>query len=338
MIKYLGSKRKLISQIVEIIKKEEVTKVIDLFAGTSRVGFALQNEGITVLANDHNEYAHFLATTHVQADPEEYKDIQKTIDHLNSIQPKAGWFTKTYCEDAKFFHPKNGAKIEAIRNYIEEKYGPKIPDHKPEIYRILVVSLMEAADRVDSTCGQQMAYLKNWAKRAHNDLELRIPKMSKGKGVAVRMDAAEVAKVPMELAYIDPPYNQHNYLGNYHVWETLSLWDEPETYGKAQKRIDVRDPERKSSFNSKVKILSAFQELINNLASPKALISFSNEGYLKKEKLISVLKTKFSSVEVTEIPYKRYVGASIGIYNNLGNKVGKVSHTENKEYLFLAKN
>ena len=337
MIKYLGSKRKLIPQIVEIIKKENVEKVIDLFAGTSRVGHALQNEGITVLANDHNEYAHFLATTHVQANPEEYKELQSTIDELNRIEPKAGWFTKTYCEDANFFHPKNGAKIEAIRNFIEAEYGPHRDDYIPEIYRILIVSLMEAADRVDSTCGQQMAYLKSWAKRAHNDLELRVPLMSKGKGIAVRMDAAEVAKVPMELAYIDPPYNQHNYLGNYHVWETLSLWDEPETYGKAQKRVDVRSAERKSSFNSKRKILAAFQELIDNLASPKALVSFSDEGYLTKEELISVLESKFGTVEVTEIPYQRYVGAKIGIYDNKGKKVGKVSHTRNKEYLFLAK-
>ena len=27
----------------------------------------------------------------------------------------------------------------------------------------------------------------------------------------------------IDLAYVDPPYNQHSYLGNYHVWETLAL-------------------------------------------------------------------------------------------------------------------
>ena len=39
----------------------------------------------------------------------------------------------------------------------------------------LLTSLMEAADRVDSTCGIQMAYVKTWAPRSHNDLELRVP-------------------------------------------------------------------------------------------------------------------------------------------------------------------
>jgi len=36
------------------------------------------------------------------------------------------------------------------------------------------------------------------------------------------------------------------------------------------------------------------------------------------------------------INQKRYVGAQIGIYNPDGEKVGKVSHLSNKEYLFLA--
>ena len=44
-----------------------------------------------------------------------------------------------------------------------------------------------------------------------------------------------------DLAYLDPPYNQHRYFTNYHVWETLVAWDAPEHYGVACKRIDARD-------------------------------------------------------------------------------------------------
>jgi adenine-specific DNA-methyltransferase len=40
-------------------------------------------------------------------------------------------------------------------------------------------------------------------------------------------------------------------------------------------------------------------------------------------------------VRVVEFDYKRYVGARIGIYNPAGEKVGAISHTENKEYLFV---
>ena len=50
-----------------------------------------------------------------------------------------------------------------------------------------------------------------------------------GKGEAHGLEALEAARsLEADVAYIDPPYNQHSYLGNYHVWETLELWDKPE--------------------------------------------------------------------------------------------------------------
>ena len=119
---------------------------------------------------------------------------------------------------------------------------------EPELEAIALTSLVEAADRVDSTVGVQMAYLKQWATRANNPLRLRLPELLDGEGSASCLDAAEAAgKYEADVAYLDPPYNQHSYLGNYHVWETLVRWDAPEVYGIACKRIDVR--ERPSAFN-----------------------------------------------------------------------------------------
>ncbi len=57
------------------------------------------------------------------------------------------------------------------------------------------------------------------------------------------------ALTDVDLAYLDPPYNQHRYAGNYHVWETLMAWDAPEHYGVACKRIDLRDKHTASVFN-----------------------------------------------------------------------------------------
>jgi len=282
MIKYIGSKRLLIPKIVEIINKENPKFVLDLFSGTSRVGHALQNEGINVISNDINKYAHIIATTYVQADPKskDSKRAEEIINELNNTPAKKepGWFTKSYCINSNFFQEKNGLKIESIREKIDE-----MSEISEETKAILLTSLIEAADRVDSTCGIQMAYLKKWASRSYNDLSLRMPKLSKGKGMAIIGDAKVSAKTSADLAYIDPPYNQHNYRGNYHIWETLCLWDEPEMYGKAQKRVDVRI--KKSNFNSKRYIFDEFKAVVDNLSAPKALISFNNEGYLSQDEI-----------------------------------------------------
>ena len=41
------------------------------------------------------------------------------------------------------------------------------------------------------------------------------------------------------------------------------------------------------------------------------------------------------AVHTIEVDYKRYVGATIGIHNPSGQKVGNVSHTRNKELIFV---
>jgi len=113
---------------------------------------------------------------------------------------------------------------------------------EPELEAIALTSLMEAADRVDSTTGVQMAYLKSWSKRSFQPLTLRVPELLPGEGSASCLEAAEAARtLEADLVYLDPPYNQHSYLGNYHVWESLVRWDKPEVYGVAMKRRDVRE-------------------------------------------------------------------------------------------------
>ena len=135
-----------------------------------------------------------------------------------------------------------------------------------------------------------------------------------------------------DIAYIDPPYNQHSYLGNYHVWETLALWDKPEVYGIACKRIDCR--ERQSIFNSRPRFAEAMRRVIASVKARILIVSFNNEGFLRREEIEEMMSAR-GQVTVVENEYKRYVGAQIGIYNPQGDKVGEVSHLNNKEYLYV---
>ena len=340
VIKYLGSKRTLIPTILELVEglgtaQDGVgrpTSVLDLFSGTSRVGHALKNRGYRVIANDHNHYAWMLARCYVAADLEEIeKDAKRLIREFNGMKGQPGYFTETFCEKSRFFQPKNGARVDAIRDSIAAK------GLSPDLEAVLLVSLMEASDRVDSTTGVQMAYLKSWAARAHKDLELRMPavlsRAANGKGEAHRLDAQRAAStLRADVVYIDPPYNQHKYLGNYHIWETLVRWDAPEVYGIACKRVDCRD--RQSPFNSRPRFLQAFRSLIAALDTQHLVVSFNNEGFLKRPDAEEILGAH-GTVTVLERDYPRYVGAQIGIYNPKGEVVGEVSHTRNRELIYV---
>ena len=334
MIKYIGSKRALLTEIATAIRGQlpDGGTVCDLFSGSARVGHALKGAGFRVWSNDHNAYAHTLATAYVQADRERWLErAESVLAELRTVTPEAGWFTKTFCEDARYFTPENGAVIDAMRDRIAALAL------EPELEAVALVSLMEAADRVDSTAGLQMAYMKSWAARALNPLELRMPDILPGVAGgpcrATRRDAVELApEVEADLVYLDPPYNQHSYLGNYHCWESLVLWDRPETYGIANKRIDVRT--RKSAFNSKPGIAPALQAVIEGLKAPNLIVSFNDEGYLGRDQLVAMLSGR-GEVQVIEIARPRYVGARIGIYNPAGEKVGRVGRLRNKEFLYV---
>ncbi len=329
MIKYIGSKRVLVPHIVRAVSAfPESARVLDLFSGTSRVARGLKESGRFVVANDHLSYAATLARCYVQADADRWADeASRLIADLRDTAPARGYFTKTFCEDARYLQPDNGARVDAIREEIARR------SLHPELEAIALVSLMEAADRVDSTTGVQMAYLKSWAARSFNELELRVPALLAGPGQALQLEAAEAAEaVEADIAYVDPPYNQHSYMGNYHVWESLVRWDKPKTYGVANKRMECK--EYQSNFNSKRRIRQGLRDVIEALRCRHLLVSFNNEGHVDRDEMIELLSER-GHVGVVAVDFKRYVGAQIGIHNLRGEKVGRVSHLRNKEYLFV---
>ncbi len=334
MIKYLGSKRALLTWILQVVDRltevDSLQTVLDPFSGSARVAHALKARGFQVIAGDYAHYAYILAKALVESDARVYSPerIKPILDYLNSLPGETGWFTETYAHKARFFQPFNAARIERIRKEIDV-----VSKGDERLRAILLTSLMIAADKVDSTTGIQMAFLKKWAPRSYNPLHLEYPPLLPGEGMALLGDALNIVKeYEVDLLYLDPPYNQHSYLANYHIWETLVLFDAPTFYGVAQKRSDVQI--RKSAFNSRRKAKEALRNLIYNAQAKVILLSFNNEGFHTESEILEIAREK-GYVTVLRHPYKRYVGAQIGIYNPKGEKVGRVSHLKNEELLFV---
>ena len=110
------------------------------------------------------------------------------------------------------------------------------------------------------------------------------------------------------------------------------LWDRPETYGVANKRVDVKT--RKSPFNSRPGIGPALRSVIERVRAPNLIVSFNDEGYLSRAELVEMLSAR-GHVQVIEVAHPRYVGARIGIHNPKGEKVGQVGRLRNVEQLFV---
>ena len=335
MIKYLGSKRKLVPVLGEIACAVEAATAVDLFTGTTRVAQEFKRRGVQVTAVDVATYSEVLAQCFIEADGDaiDVQEMAAALAELSSLPGHRGYFTETFCERARFFQPKNGERIDAIRDHLQSHYRGS------ELFSLLLTSLMLAADRVDSTTGVHMAYLKQWAPRASRDLELLPPQLLAGKGYAIRGDAGAVAgALPrVDLAYLDPPYNQHRYFTNYHVWETLVRWDAPEHYGVACKRVDARADVGRSMFNSKSAMPAALQEVICVVNADVVVVSYNDEAWVTPDQITNWLyEAGHEQVTTLGFDSKRYVGAQIGIHNRHGERVGRVSHTRNVEYVFVA--
>jgi len=335
VIKYLGSKRTLVPVLGSVAAAVGAGTAVDLFTGTTRVAQDLKRRGMQVTAVDVAAYSGVLSDCYVATDGDlvDLAELGAALAHLDGLPGRHGYFTETFCVRSRYLQPHNGRRVDAIRDAIDEDFAGS------PLRPLLLTSLLLAADRVDSTTGLQMAYLKKWAPRSHHELVLRPPTLLPGRGRTVVADATQVVDdLPhVDLAYLDPPYNQHRYFTNYHVWETLVRWDAPEHYGVACKRIDARDPATKSVFNRKADMPGALRDLLQRVRAEVVVLSYNDEAWIEPTRLEAWLREAgHQDVRVLAFDSKRYVGAQIGIHSPTGERVGTVSPLRNTELVFVA--
>lgn len=126
-----------------------------------------------------------------------------------------------------------------------------------------------------------------------------------------------------DLAYLDPPYNQHPYGSNYFMLNLISKYEAPDTE-KISRVSGIPKNWNRSSYNKKKLVADVFFDLVKNIRAKYVLISFNSEGFIPKEDMIELL-SKCGKVQVLESKYNTFRGSR--------NLHGRDIHL--KEYLFL---
>jgi len=354
-IKYAGSKLRLIPQILQMVKKVDAKTVLDGFSGTTRVSQALAKRGCTVLCNDIAVWSEVFATCYL-LNKKRREEYQPLIDHLNSMPPVDGWFTKYYggypnggCaiqQDGrkKPWQVHNTRKLDAIRQEIESLNLDAIDK------AVALTSLILALDQVDSSLGHFVSYLKDWSPRSYKELVLRVPKVftSPGKHQVFRSDIFDlVPRVSVDLAYFDPPYGSNNekmppsrvrYASYYHIWTSICLFDKPDLFGKANRRKDTSDKVATSVFeefrrntNGRFIAVEAIERLIKATQARWIVLSYSSGGRATAEDLNEVMRSHGRLLDVIEVDYKKNVMADM----KWTNEWVRDAEQPNREFLFL---
>ncbi|MDE2715809.1 MAG: DNA adenine methylase, partial [Chloroflexota bacterium] len=109
----------------------------------------------------------------------------------------------------------------------------------------------------------------------------------------------------LDLAYIDPPYNQHPYGSNYFMLNLLVRYERPE---KVSRVSGIPAGWRRSGYNVRTRSLPLMRDLLHSLDARFLLVSFNNEGFIATEEMLGLLQ-EIGSVEVMETPYNAFRGS-----------------------------
>lgn len=341
IITYLGNKRKLLPLILQATEPKDKV-CLDLFSGSGVVSRLFKESGAKkVIANDLEDYSHIINQCYL-ANPEDY-DMQKyEIERKKVLYAPPvvnGPIYTIYAphgeciqkEDRCFYTPKNAILIDSIRDAIKRFVSP-------ELQPFFIAPLLYEASVHTNTSGVFKGFYKNkagvgqWGGEGQNavdrickniNIELR-PIFSSHycEAEVLQQDAISMPIVKCDVAYLDPPYNQHPYGSNYFMLNLIANGTWPKDISKVS---GIPADWNRSDFNKKQNALTAMQKTLNNIqASDRIVVSYNNEGFISYEQMSNLLSA-YGSVSILSEEYPTFRGCR--------NLSSRDIHTT--EYLFI---
>ncbi|HIC3893311.1 TPA: DNA adenine methylase [Campylobacter jejuni] len=280
---------------------------IDLFAGTSAVGKKFKNKVEKVISNDKEFYSFVLAKNYIEntVKIKRSKELIKELNNIAKINPIKGKIYKHYSlgggENRQYFSDFNAMKIDSMRIKISEwKYDNFI--NEKECY-FLLASLLESADKVANTASVYGAFLKHLKPSAQKELIL-LPaefECTHTKHLVFNENANDlIKKIKGDILYLDPPYNSREYGANYHVLNSIAMYDDFIPQGKTGLRAY-----EKSAWCKKNLVFDALEDLIKNADFKFIFLSYNDEGLLSLEQIRQIFE-KYGKYDFKSQIYQRF--------------------------------
>lgn len=323
-MKYIGNKTNLLGFIEHSLCHAGVPMggvFADLFSGTTSVAQHFKRKNFSVIANDFMNYSYALQFAFVKNNEiptfdklraeidlrQQLTPADSVFEYLNAIGPEEGYVFQNFGAGGTFgrmyFTAENAGRIDGIRDKIASWEVAGWIDQSE--YQFLLAALIDAADHVANMSGTYGAYLKIWRPTALKPIVLRIKDVYNNSCInQANLRRAEdlIEEISGDVLYLDPPYNQRQYASNFHVLESIAVWDKQTLKGVTGLR-DYSD--QKSDFCSKALALSALQKIITRAEFRFIALSYNNEGLISHSQIEELLG-EFGNVSCFETEYRRF--------------------------------
>ena len=350
LITYIGNKRKLLHTLDGAIKRvcarlgKDKLRVLDAFAGSGVASRFLKQYSELLVSNDFERYAKIIGDCYLTNRSAINFDLLheyhcKVLSAATTLPVRDGFLRRLYapqCDESiqagerVFFTTNNAMRLDSMRHAI---------DMVPQEYQaFLLAPLLSEASVHNNTSGVFKGFYKNAdgvgqfggqkkdaLARILGTIELPFPIFSRFDcDIDVRQEDANklVKSLPsLDLAYFDPPYNQHPYGSNYFMLNLIVDNTEPREISKVS---GIAKGWQRSDYNNRKFARRALSDLIEHTDASHILISYNNEGFISREQFDELLE-KYGRVEVVETVYNAFRGSR--------NLKGRPIHV--KESLFL---
>ena len=332
LITYIGNKRTLLGPLgkaLAVVKKrlnKTKLRAFDVFSGSGVVSRYLKAHASYLASNDLEDYAAVIARCYLRNHSTvDFAALDGIVADLNARVdseplPK-GFVEELYSPrdenaitsaDRVFYTTRNARRLDNYRRMI---------DGTPDDMRgMLLASLLHKASVHANNAGVFKGFYKNRhtgvgqyggtssdaLTRIRGSIELELPVLSRFECdyTVCQGDANQVAPTikALDVAYIDPPYNQHPYGSNYFMLNLLVRYQRPT---KISRVSGIPVDWQRSGYNVRAKALPLLRQLFETLDARFLLISFNDDGFISPEEM-QVTLSRLGRVRTFETRYNTY--------------------------------
>lgn len=335
LITYIGNKRALLGQIGKAVQhvKQRLGKnklrSFDAFSGSGVVSRLLKAHSSYIASNDLEDYATVMSRCFLANQSELDQHVLRECISLLNAQVLEAPFPPGFIEE--MYAPRDDSKISKSDRVFYTKKNARLIDN----YRRLIdglpgqmkdfalAPLLSEASIHANTAGVFKGFYKDRDTgigkfggtgadallRILADIQLSQPSLSMFECAyeVFQDDANQVARKvrDIDLAYLDPPYNQHPYGSNYFMLNLITRYERPsEVSAVSGIPIDWN----RSGYNVRAESLNLMTDLVDNIDARFLLVSFNNEGFIDPSDMLTML-SKHGKVESFEIKYNAFRGS-----------------------------